>query len=321
MGAARPVALIFAIRKPDANHTPVRPSKTGFLLRTTRNSGCARYIDLMNRRQFTQRLAALFAAPALPARAMAGAVSTASAAAPVAGGVVIPAGASSWADYLMKLHKTCTPDMLRTVLNVNQDMATVLHQEMVSKGMIKDGNRVVSRVKEQLKTTLEAPDLPQPRPATQDDLEALADIWHAGWHEAHAAHVPPELTALRDRESFAVRLGDFLAETCVIGPVGAPTGFCIIKKDEIYQIYTAPSVRGSGVAAALLSEAEKRLAARGVDEAKLHVIPQNARAIAFYTRQGWAGDAVQPVPLDTLAEPFLLECLELRKPLTKAART
>ena len=48
------------------------------------------------------------------------------------------------------------------------------------------------------------------------------------------------------------------------GPPGAPTGFCIAKGDELYQLFVAAGSRGSGVAAALLADAETRLADSGV---------------------------------------------------------
>lgn len=38
------------------------------------------------------------------------------------------------------------------------------------------------------------------------EIEHLAEVWHAGWHEAHADHVPETLTGLRTHESFAHRM-------------------------------------------------------------------------------------------------------------------
>jgi len=264
----------------------------------------------MNRRQFTTRLAALFAAPAMPAGAVSAAVSP-----PVAAPVTISTGATSWASYLMAMHKTCTPTMLKSVLNISPEAAETIHGNMVSQGIIKDGNRVVSEVKQRMKTALETPDLPQTRPATQDDLEALADIWHAGWHEAHAAHVPNDLIELRHRESFCIRLDGMLENTDVVGPVGAPVGFCAVHNDEIYQFYVSPSARGNGTADVLMQAGEKRLAARGITHGQVWVLPENARAIAFYQRCGWEGDTVQDVPLDTLDEPYLIKCRILYKTL------
>ncbi len=264
----------------------------------------------MNRRQFTTRLAALFAAPALPASAV-----SAAASAPVAAPITVSTGASSWAGYLMAMHKTCTPTMLKSVLNVSEGMAETLHSRMVSEGIIQDGNRVVREVKQRIKSALETPDMPRTRPAVAEDMDALADIWFDGWFEAHADHVPDELKALRNRDSLRIRLENMLETTDVVGPVGAPVGFCTVKGDEIYQFYISPAARGTGTADALIQAGEKRLKDSEIEVGQLWVIPQNARAIAFYQRNGWDGDAVENVPLDTPEGPYPLPCRILQKAL------
>ena len=101
------------------------------------------------------------------------------------------------------------------------------------------------------------------RPATPADIPALTEIWYQGWHEAHAADVPAALTALRTRDDFTRRLIGFDAGLHVGGPDGAPLGFVALKPDEINQLYVAPSARGTGLAAALMADAEARLAAGG----------------------------------------------------------
>ncbi len=53
-----------------------------------------------------------------------------------------------------------------------------------------------------------------------------------------------------------------------------------------------------GVAALLLAEAERQVAASGHTTAYLVVAPGNARARRFYERQGWADDG----PVDYAAE-------------------
>jgi GNAT superfamily N-acetyltransferase len=67
----------------------------------------------------------------------------------------------------------------------------------------------------------------------------------------------------RTLESFRERLAAALSETRVAGPKGAPLGLCILKRDELNQLYVSAEARGAGVAAALLADAESILAARG----------------------------------------------------------
>jgi GNAT superfamily N-acetyltransferase len=125
------------------------------------------------------------------------------------------------------------------------------------------------------------------RPATDEDIAGIARVWFDGWHEAHAALVPEALTRLRTLESFAARLPAMLPGICVIGEPGAPTGFCALKDDELYQLFVSPDARGSGAAAALIADAEQRLAAAGVATGWLACAIGNDRAARFYDKSGW----------------------------------
>ena len=69
--------------------------------------------------------------------------------------------------------------------------------------------------------------------------------------------MPAELARYRTLESFRDRLEAALPTVRVSGPSGQPTGFCMVKQDELYQLYVAASARGSGVAAALLADGER----------------------------------------------------------------
>lgn len=157
--------------------------------------------------------------------------------------------------------------------------------------------------------------MPNTRPATMQDIEALTDIWFDGWHEAHDAHVPNKLIDLRDHASLRTLMEKMLGDTDVVGPIGAPIGFCTVFGDEIYQFYVAPTAHGTGAANALIKAGEVRIKAAGFGEAQLYVLPENRRAQAFYRRNGWDGDVIEEVPLQTLAEPYLLPCLIMTKHL------
>src|SRR5918994_27953 len=43
------------------------------------------------------------------------------------------------------------------------------------------------------------------RPADDADMAAVADLWHEGWHDGHAGHVPDGLTAARTLAGFHER--------------------------------------------------------------------------------------------------------------------
>lgn len=153
------------------------------------------------------------------------------------------------------------------------------------------------------------------RPAEESEIGPLARIWHDGWHDAHAQILPAELTRQRTLESFRDRLEARLAHTRVVGPPGAPVGFCILKGDELYQLYVSAPARGSGVAAALVADAEARLAANGVPTAWLACAIGNARAARFYEKCGWQRVGTMTYQAETSDGAIPLEVWRYEKPL------
>jgi ribosomal protein S18 acetylase RimI-like enzyme len=126
------------------------------------------------------------------------------------------------------------------------------------------------------------------RPAEASELDALARVWFDAWNDAHAAIVPAELTRRRTLPRFRDRLAGMLAEIRVAGMPGQPVGFCVTRDDELYQLFVSSEARGTGAAAALISDAEARLAARAVATAWLACAVGNDRAARFYEKNGWA---------------------------------
>jgi len=125
------------------------------------------------------------------------------------------------------------------------------------------------------------------RPVDPGEIDPLAQLWHDCWQDAHAKLAPRGWAQARTLPSFRDRLVAALAETRVAGPVGAPTGLCMLKNDELNQLYVARAARGSGVAAALIDDGEARLAERGVTTAWLACAVGNDRAARFYEKRGW----------------------------------
>ncbi len=131
------------------------------------------------------------------------------------------------------------------------------------------------------------------RAADERDLPALATLWHEGWRDAHEALVPPALSADRTPEHFRRRLAAALADLRVAGPIGAPRGFFLLEGTELSQLYVARAARGTGLAAAMIAEAEARLASFGVERAWLACAVGNDRAARFYERRGWARGRIE----------------------------
>lgn len=124
------------------------------------------------------------------------------------------------------------------------------------------------------------------RPATADDVEAIATIWHNGWSDGHRGHVPDALYAHRRLADFHHLVPARIGGTTVAIVDSRAAGFVTVRGDEVEQLYVAPAARGTGVAAALLRHGEETIAARS-DRAWLAVVAGNARARRFYAREGW----------------------------------
>ncbi len=125
------------------------------------------------------------------------------------------------------------------------------------------------------------------RNAEASEIGWLARLWHDGWQDADLQIVPQELTRARTLESFRERLQKLLSSVRVVGPSGTPVGFHIVKDDELYQLYVSSEARGSGVAAALVADAENQIAAAGFATAWLACAIGNDRAARFYEKCGW----------------------------------
>lgn len=145
----------------------------------------------------------------------------------------------------------------------------------------------------------------------------LTRLWYDGWQDGHAAVVPAALTRARTVEDFAERMSAALADVRVIGPRGAPLGFSMLKGDELYQFYVASEARGTGVAVALMKDAEAQLSARGVETAWLACAVGNARAAKFYEKSGWHLARTMISRLDTVDGPFDLEIWRYEKLLAR----
>jgi ribosomal protein S18 acetylase RimI-like enzyme len=155
------------------------------------------------------------------------------------------------------------------------------------------------------------------RAAEEHEIDQLARIWYEGWNDAHAHLVPAELTRQRTLESFRNRLLSALSDVRVAGASGAPVGFAMTKGDELYQLYVSAPARGSGVAAALIDDAEARLAASGIETAWLACAIGNDRAARFYEKRGWRRAATVGYLAATSGGQFAMDVWRYEKVLTR----
>ncbi|MCW2812859.1 MAG: GCN5-related N-acetyltransferase [Nocardioides sp.] len=155
------------------------------------------------------------------------------------------------------------------------------------------------------------------RPASPDDMSAVADLWHAGWHDAHPGHVPEGLTAARTLAEFHERAATRTADTTVAevdGGADGLAGFVMVVGDEVEQVYVAAAHRGTGVAEVLLDEAVGQVAAGGHIEAWLAVVEGNARARRFYERHGWHDAGALPYVVTSGGASYVSPCRRYARP-------
>jgi putative acetyltransferase len=125
------------------------------------------------------------------------------------------------------------------------------------------------------------------------DCASLAGLWAASWREAmpdidFAARRPWFLDHLRELEA------DGAITICAFDGLDRLLGFVTFDPAKAYldQLAVAPEAKGTGAAKLLLNEA-RRLSPNGL---VLDVNQDNARALAFYAREGFAkiADGVNP---------------------------
>jgi GNAT superfamily N-acetyltransferase len=162
---------------------------------------------------------------------------------------------------------------------------------------------------------------PTIRNARSSDIGQLAKIWFDGWQDAHARIVPAELTRVRTLQSFDERLRAALPSVRVAVAVDAPVGFYFLKGPELYQFYVASQARGSGVAAALMADAEARLVEGGVRRPWLACAVGNDRAARFYEKCGWVRIGTMTDHVEVPGGTFALEVWRYEKSLTGSVQT
>jgi GNAT superfamily N-acetyltransferase len=144
------------------------------------------------------------------------------------------------------------------------------------------------------------------RPARAADADALARLWHQGWHDAHAAFAPPALVAARTPADFRRRIAAAIPTSLVAEADGVPLGLATLCDDELNQFYVAAEGRGQGVAGALMAAALAALAAAGWRAAWLACAVGNARAARFYDKAGWTRSGPVSMTVESDAGPVAM---------------
>ncbi|MGW2695592.1 N-acetyltransferase family protein [Streptomyces sp. NPDC001296] len=158
------------------------------------------------------------------------------------------------------------------------------------------------------------------RDMTFADCRRVSEIRVGGWRTAYRGLVPQSyldtLDVDADAEQRRARLaqGDGRAVDLVAERGGETVGWAAhgpyregevrTGDAELYALYVAPGLLGSGIGRALLTEAARRCTAAGHPRMHLWVLKGNVRARHFYERAGFrADDAEESFEVHGVAVP------------------
>lgn len=118
-----------------------------------------------------------------------------------------------------------------------------------------------------------------------DDYKSVRGLWERSGLEIRPGDGKAEVRTktTRDPELFLVAEED----DRIVGTVmGAWDG----RRGWLYHLGVLPEYQRTGLATALVAEAEKRMKAKGVIKVNAHVIKTNAHSRAFFEKAGYTAD-------------------------------
>jgi GNAT superfamily N-acetyltransferase len=161
------------------------------------------------------------------------------------------------------------------------------------------------------------------REAEVDDAEGLARVNVTSWQAAYPGLIDQaflDSLDIRDRtQSWDRVLRQSRGTVLVAEEGGIIVGFCAVGPaidvdwGEVFAIYVDPGRWGAGLGRDLLGVGERTLAEAGFWRAMLWVLGGNARARAFYERQGWS--LGKPIRVEYIGGSDVNE-VRYEKPLT-----
>ncbi|HEY5837193.1 GNAT family N-acetyltransferase [Streptomyces sp.] len=137
------------------------------------------------------------------------------------------------------------------------------------------------------------------RPALPEDLDAICEVhararatYYAGHLPAEAYSGPAELERQRAGTEQAIRSGEYTV-LCAVRDERV-VGFAVLgarfEGDKLFHFHIDPAVWRTGTGTALHRACVAVWQDAKLTTARLYVFAPNARARAFYARQGWEED-------------------------------
>jgi hypothetical protein len=81
----------------------------------------------------------------------------------------------------------------------------------------------------------------EPRPMMDDEIAAVAALWHDTWHDSHDHIAHPALCAFRTADYFLRRIEKERETVRVAGAPGRAIGLCIVLRANLDMLFVAAS--------------------------------------------------------------------------------
>lgn len=134
------------------------------------------------------------------------------------------------------------------------------------------------------------------RTAGPDDVDAIAALYHAVWHETQAPLHPAAVGAARDLAFFRRRVVGYTDPILAAEVDGRIVGFAARRGGYLEALFV--EARKRGVGAVLLAASEEAMRSTGEREATLRCLVGNDAARRFYERRGWRITHEEQLPVD-----------------------
>jgi ribosomal protein S18 acetylase RimI-like enzyme len=146
------------------------------------------------------------------------------------------------------------------------------------------------------------------RDMTAADIREVSAVRITGWKSAYAGLIPQDyLDGLSVEADSEYRRGVFMTDPRILDLVAVHAGTVVgwgvlgpcrdegrsAEDGEIYALYVAPSLIGTGVGRTLMGELIARAVQGGFRSLSLWVLAKNHRARRFYERAGFSPDGEQ----------------------------
>ncbi len=132
------------------------------------------------------------------------------------------------------------------------------------------------------------------RRGAPNDVQAVAELLHAAWHQTYDRVLPPQLTAPRTRDAFRDEIAQGIDRAWLAWWGPRLVGYMKLTANCVDQLWVAPRHQRRGVGSRLLAQALADFQAAGYQGVQAGCEDFNQAACGFFERQGWRVIGAEP---------------------------